>query len=136
MHGDRADFRYDLLGPVAVAGVAARACPTPADLSGLGGQMLVHLGLQRGLHQVLGQLGQDPALAHQPQPALGGPLHRERGQLLQQLSGQSVHGYRHRLHVGTLGALTSLGKRHAPSRLDQVTSTRTHQVTPSWRVHT
>jgi hypothetical protein len=98
--------------------------------------VLVHLGLQRGLHQVLGQLGQDPALAHQPQPAPGGPLSRERGQLLQQLGGQAVHGYRHRLHVGTLGALAGLGKRHALSGLDQMTSARTHQVTPSWRVHT
>jgi hypothetical protein len=43
----------------------------------------VHLCFQGGLHQVLGQLGQDPALAHQLQPALGGLLGRQRGQLLQ-----------------------------------------------------
>ncbi|MEV5646401.1 hypothetical protein AB0L67_41050, partial [Streptomyces flaveolus] len=46
--------------------------------------------LQGSLHQMLGELGQDPALAHQPQPALGGLLGRQRGQLLQQLGGQTV----------------------------------------------
>ncbi|MFJ1547560.1 hypothetical protein [Streptomyces sp. NPDC088246] len=103
-------------------------CTASTGLSGPRGQVLVHLGLQRGLHQVLGRLGQQPALAHQPQPALGCTLRRERGRLLQQLDGQTVHGYRHRLHVGTLDALAGPGKRHALSGLDQ--------VTPSWRVRT
>jgi hypothetical protein len=91
----------------------------------------IHLGLQSGLHHMLGQLGQQPALAHQPQPSQAHLLGRQRGQLLQQLAGQTVHGYRHRLHVGTLDALTGHGKRHTVSGLDQVIRRRTHQVTPS-----
>jgi hypothetical protein len=52
--------------------------------------VLIHLGLQSGLHQVLGQLRQQTALAHQPQPVSADLLGRERGQLLQQLTGQTV----------------------------------------------
>ncbi|WP_265296482.1 hypothetical protein [Streptomyces sp. SHP 1-2] len=41
--------------------------------------MLIRFGLQRGLHQVLGQLGQQTALTHQPQPLSVDLLGRERG---------------------------------------------------------
>ncbi|MFJ9034879.1 hypothetical protein ACIRQP_42030 [Streptomyces sp. NPDC102274] len=88
--------------------------------------MLIHLGLQGRLHQMLGQLGQQPALAHQPQPLAADLLRRERGQLLQQFGGQTVRRHRHRLHVGTLSAITSRGKRHAINSPDQVTRRRTH----------
>jgi hypothetical protein len=131
LHGYRADLRHDFLGPVAVAHVAARARTTAAGPPCLGREVHIHLGLQSGLHQMLGQLGQQPALAHQPQPSQAHLLGRQRGQLLQQLAGQTVHGYRHRLHVGTLDALTGHGKRHTVSGLDQVIRRRTHQVTPS-----
>jgi hypothetical protein len=52
--------------------------PRPPATARPGGQMLVHLGLQGGLHQVLGQLGQQTALAHQPQPFSTDLLGRER----------------------------------------------------------
>jgi hypothetical protein len=55
--------------PVAVAGVAARTRPAPADPHRLRGEVLVQLRLQGRLHQVLGQPRQQPALTHQPQPA-------------------------------------------------------------------
>ncbi|MGR8009492.1 hypothetical protein [Streptomyces hypolithicus] len=70
-------------------GAAPPARTPPAGPAGLCGQMLVHLGFQGGLHQVLGQLGQQPALTHQPQPLLSADLlGRESGQLLQQLAGR------------------------------------------------
>ncbi|MEU3343156.1 hypothetical protein [Streptomyces sp. NPDC006668] len=96
--------------------------------------MFVHLGFQGGLHQVLGQLGQQSAVAHQPQPFPADLLGRERGKLLQQLAGQTVRRYRHRLHVGTLDTAGGRGKRHAAGGLDPVIHRRTHQVTPSWRL--
>ncbi len=132
-HRDGADLGYHLLAAVAVAHVAARTRPAPADAASLLDQMLIHLGLQGRLHQVPGQLGQQPALAHQPQTATADLLGRQRGQLLQQLAGQTIGRHRHRLHVGTLSAPAGLGKRHAASHLDQAIRRRTHQVTPSGR---
>lgn len=97
--------------------VAARAGPAPTGPAGLSGQMLVRLGLEGSSHQMLGRLGRQPALAQQPQPLPTDLPGRERGQLLQQLSGQTVRRHRHRLHAGTLITAVGHGKRHAAEGL-------------------
>jgi hypothetical protein len=107
LHRHGADLGYHLLTPVPVSHVAPGPRPAPAGPAGLRVQVRIHLGLQRGLQQMLGQLGQDPALAHQPQPlAVADLLGSQHRQLVQQRQTQPIRREirPRRPHVGTLDA--------------------------------
>src|SRR6478609_3930155 len=64
---DRADLGQHRLRPVAVAGVPAVAA---RGVVAVIAQVIGDLTIQRGLHQPLGQLREQPTLAGQRQPAL------------------------------------------------------------------
>jgi hypothetical protein len=91
--------------------------------------MLLQLGLQRGLHQVLRDRGQQPALAHQLQPAGAADLVlRQQRQRVQQVQAQPVYGLRHPLHACTVRSRLTGRKRHAAHRLKRVSPLDRHQV--------
>jgi hypothetical protein len=70
-HGHRADLRPDLLDPVAVAHVAARARTPAADPPGLGRETHVHLGIQGSLRQMLADSGSSRPLLINCSPPRG-----------------------------------------------------------------
>jgi hypothetical protein len=75
----RPDLGQHRLGPVPVAGVAAI---TPDGVVAVVAEVVGDLALQRGLHQPLRQLGQQPCFAGQRQPAGTGPPGQPSDQLL------------------------------------------------------
>ena len=115
---DRADLGEHRLGAGPVARVPR---VTPSRIVGFVTDMVGHLPPEHRLHHLLGQIGQQPARAHQTHAVGLGPHHQLVGQILRRdLPGQRLTRRRlhhHRLHrinrVGQLSVL-STGRTRQP----------------------
>ena len=84
---DRADLGEHRLGPGPVPRVPR---VMPSRIVGCVADMVGHLALQHRLQHLLGQIGQQPARAHQAHPVRLGPHHQLVGQVLgRDLPGQT-----------------------------------------------